>query len=304
MGLLSGSLSVSRFNVTKLPKTVDFDQAAFQEIDPNSEVRYSQGFVPMEIDEPYEVGAKRWAFRVRMDRLRADPTLLRERFRELVRADIDAGAQFISAKRRRELREQAESELTAHTLPGSRIIEGCLDGKILYVASTAKSYLGVVAELLRKIGVEVEPKAPWIDRGDPQRESSLISNLDPGQSVQGCRLLKELLGDSEVTIAEDNGYARVQTLDTKVTLAGSVLHEIMHYVELDSEILVANMAAGDVTFRFDALSYRLSNLKFETEKHDHWTELLDERLEKVAAVFDLLDRKFIESGVDDIGAWG
>ena len=83
-----------------------------------------------------------------------------------------------------------------------------------------------------------------------------------------------------------------------------MLHEILHYVELDSEILVANMAAGDVTFRFDALSYRLSNLKIETEKHDHWTELLDERLEKIAAVFDLLDRKFIESGVDDVGAWG
>lgn len=300
MGLLSGSVNVSRFNVTKLPKTVDFDRAAFQEIEPGSELRVSRGFIPLDVDQPYEAGTKRWAFRTRMDRLRADPTLLRERFRELVHAEIEAGAEFLSANRRRELREQAEEELTAQTLPSSRIIEGCLDGKILYVASTALAHLGIVMELLRKIGVHVEPKAPWIDRGDTETGSSLISDLQPGQSVQGCRFLKELLGDSEVSIAEENGYARIQTLDTKITLSGSVLHEIMHYVELDSEILVANMAAGDVTFRFDALSYRLSNLKIESGKHQHWTEALDERLEKIASVFDLLDRKFIELGVDSV----
>lgn len=299
MGLLSGSVSISRFNVTRLPRNPDFDQAAFRELQPGSELKYSQGFVPIDIDQPYQVGARRWAFRVRMDRLRADPTLLRERFRELVRADVDAGAQFISAKRRRELREQAEEELVAHTLPASRIIEACIDGKILYVASTAKAYLGVVAELLRQIGVHIEPKSPWIDRGDTGRQSSLVPNLEPGQSVLGCRLLRELIGDSELSIADDHGYVRIQTLDTKVTLAGSVLHDVMHYIELDSEILAANMVAGDdATFRFDALSYRISNLKIETGKHEHWTEALDERLTKIGAIYEIMDRKFIELGVD------
>lgn len=302
MGLLSGSVSVSRFNVVKLPRTVDFNKAVFQEIEPGSQVRESRGFVPLDVDESYEAGTKRWAFRVRMDRLRADPTLLRERFRELAFAELEAGARFLSAKRRREIREQAEEELTSQTLPASRILEGCLDGSILYVASTAMAHLGIVTELLRKIGVHVEPKAPWIDRGDTERSSTspLIADLQPGQSVLGCRLLRELLGDSEVSIAEDNGFARIRTLETKITLAGSILHEIMHYVELDSEILAANMTAGDVTFRFDALSYRLSNLKIESSKHEHWTERLDERLERIAAVFDLLDRKFIELGVDSL----
>lgn len=298
MGLLSGSVSVSRFNVTRFPKSVDFDQAAFRELDPDSELRYSHGFIPMEPDEPYKVGTKRWVFRVRMDRLRADPTLLRERFRELVRADVEAGAQFVDAKRRRELREQAEEELTTQTLPHSRIIEGCIDGRILYLASTAKAYLGIVAELLRQVRIEVEPKAPWIDRGGNELESSLIPDREPGQSVLGCRLLKELIGDTEMSIADDNGFVRIRTLDTKVTLSGSVMHDVMHYVELDSEILTANMVADESTFRFDALSYRISNLKIETAKHDHWTEVLDERLEKIAGIFEVLDRKFIELGVD------
>ncbi len=298
MGLLSGSVSISRFNITSFPATVDFEKARFQEIEPGSEQRYSHGFIPMDLGEPYEIGARRYAFRVRMDRMRADPTLLRERFRQLVHSEIEAGAPFVGAKRRRELRELAEEELVAQTSPSSRIIEGAIDGDILYLASTAKAYLGVVMQLLRGLGIMVEPKAPWIDRGDTGFESSLLPNLDPGESVLGCRLLKELVGDSELTIEPEKGYIRVQTLDTKVTLSGAVFHELMHYLELDSEILVANMMAGETSFRFDALSFRLSNLKVETGKHDHWTELLDERLEKIAGVFELLDRKFFELGTD------
>lgn len=298
MGLLSGSVSVSRFNVKKLPRTVDFDRAGFREIEPGSERRYSHGFIPVAPGEPYEAGARRWAFRLRMDWLRADATLLRERFRALVREEIGGGAQFVSASRRRELRQQAEEELVAQTLPTSRIVEGAIDGRILYVAATSRAHLDKVAQLLRQIGVELEPKTPWIDRGDTGFESSLIDDLAPGESVLGCRLLKELIGDSEVSIAEENGYVRIQTLDTKVTLSGSVLHELMHYLELDSEILLANMKAGETTFRFDALAFRISNLKVETGARGHWTEQLDARLQRISAVFDLLDRKFIELGVD------
>jgi hypothetical protein len=298
MGLLSGAVSISRFNVRSLPKKVDFEQARFMDVVPGSEQRASQGFVPMVPGGPYEVGAGRHAFRVRMDRLRADPTLLQERFRELVRAEIAAGAFFVGAKRRRELREQAEEELVAQTLPTSRIVEGCLDGKLLYVASTAADHLGVVTQLLRRIGVVVEPKAPWIDRGDAGFESSLVPNLGPGQSVLGCRLLRELVGDMEVAVEQESGYVRIRTADTTVTLSGAVFHELLHYLELEAEIVAANMVAGDVSFRFDALSYRVSNLKVDVEPHEHWTQTLDARLEKFAEVYELLDRKFFELGVD------
>lgn len=298
MGLLSGAVSISRFNVKKLPRKLDFDQARFVDIVPGSDQWTSTGFVPMVPGEPYEVGAGRYAFRVRMDRLHADATLLRERFRELVRAELEAGGAYVSAKRRRELREQAEEELAAQTLPTSRIVEGCLDGRLLYVAATARDQLGVTTQLLRRIGVVVEPKAPWIDRGDVGYESSLFPDLDPGQSVLGCRLLRELVGDMELSIEQESGYVRIRTPDTNVTLAGSVFHELLHYLELDAEILVANMVAGDVSFRFDALSYRVSNLKVDSEPHEHWTEALHARLEKFAEVYEMLDRKFFELGVD------
>ena len=298
MGLLSGSVSVTRYNVLKQPSAPDFDSAAFREIDPASELRHSIGFLPLEPEAPWEVGARRWAFRVRIDRLRADPTLLRERFRDLVRAEIESGARFVSPTRRRELRELAEEELVTQTLPSSKIIDGCIDGDILYLATTAKNHLGLLTQLLRQIGVEVEPKAPWIDRGDRPVESDIISTHEPGESVLGCRFLKELVGDSEVTVEPESGYLRLQTHDTKITIHGTVFHELLHYLEQDAELLAAKMSTGESTFRFDALSYRISNLKIETGKHEHWTELLDERLEKIGGIFDMLDRKFIELGLD------
>ena len=46
------------------------------------------------------------------------------------------------------------------------------------------------------------------------------------------------------------------------------------------------------SFKFDALPFRISNLRIETEKHDHWTEYLDERLQKIAAVFELLEGRY------------
>ena len=45
MGLLTGAVSVTRFNVVNKPDEIDFEQASFQEIPPGSEVRESQGFV-------------------------------------------------------------------------------------------------------------------------------------------------------------------------------------------------------------------------------------------------------------------
>ena len=53
--------------------------------------------------------------------------------------------------------------------------------------------------------------------------------------------------------------------------------------------------APEARFRLDALSWRLSGLSVETLGKGHWTEVLDERLEKITAVFELLDRKY--------GAW-
>ena len=57
-------------------------------------------------------------------------------------------------------------------------------------------------------------------------------------------------------------------------------------------VLSAKMATAEATFRFDPLNYRLGSMRVETEGHEHWEEILDERLEKIAEVHDLLDQKF------------
>ncbi len=294
MGLLSGPVSVTRFNVAPFSSEPDFESEHFLEILPGSEVRERVGFVPMEPEAPYEVGQNRYAFRVRIDKLKPDPTAVKERLKQLVQVELEAGAPVVNARKRKELRQLAEEELIVKTTPASTIIECCLEGPVLYVGSAAKGHLGKVIAQLRKIGIVADHKAPWIDRGDPELESEFVAAYDPGQSVLGCRFLRALMGDRDVMFESENGYVQLQTAETRITLQGGVSADLHRYVKRGAEILSARLLTGSAGFRLDALSFRLKSLRLEIGRHEHWTELLDERLEKIGGVFELLDEKYNE----------
>ncbi len=294
MGFLSGSVAVTRFNVAVPMEGPDFERARFWEIEPGSEVRERIGFVPFELDAPYEVAKGRYAFRVRIDRIRPDATAVRERLRELIKAEAEAtGKPFVGAKTRRKLRELAEAELAMRQAPRTRIIECCIDGAVLYVASTAKTHLGTVLTLLRQAGVEGDFKAPWLDEApEADERSDLVIPSEPGQSVLGCRFLRHLLEEPEVMVEPETGGVRLATREARVTLTGGVLRDLFRYLEEGAEILSAKIHVGAVRMRFEALSYRLSGLKLEPVRNEHWTIDLDQRLEQIAAVFGTLDNKY------------
>lgn len=294
MGLLSGSISVTRFNVVVPPEGPDFERIQFWAIDPNSEVRERIGVIPFEIDAPYEVGQGRYAFRVRIDRIQADATAVKERLRELIKTEMEAtGRPFVGAKTRKKLRDLAEAELCARQNPRTRILECCIDNTILYVASTAKSHLGTVLTLLRQAGVEADFKAPWLDEAPETDEASdIVIPKEPGESVLGCRFVKALLEEPEVMVEPETGSVRLATREAKVSLTGAVLNELFHYLEEGAEILSAKIHVGTYMMRFDALSYRINGLKLEPVRNEHWTVDLDQRLEQIAAVFEVLDGKY------------
>lgn len=294
MGLLSGTVAVTRFNVAVPPDGPDFERARFWEIEPGSEVRERMGVVPFELDAPYEVAQGRYAFRVRVDRVRPDATAVKERLRELVKSEMEAtGKTFVGSKTRKKLRELAEAESAMRQAPRTKIVECCIDGSILYVASTAKTWLGTVLTLLRQAGVEGDFKAPWLDEAPEVEEmSDVVIPKEPGQSVLGCRFLRALLDESDVMVEPETGSVRLATREARVTLAGAVLNELFRYLEEGAEILSAKIHVGAVPMRFDALSYRLNGLKLEPVKNEHWTIDLDQRLEQIAGIFETLDGKY------------
>src|SRR6202035_3095312 len=232
MGILGGTVSCTRFNAAAPAEGPDFDAVSFRAIEPGSEVRERVGVVPFELDAPYAVGTARYAFRVRIDRLRPDPTAVKERVKELVKAEMEAtGAPFVGPKKRKELRDLAERELLLRSAPQTKLIECVLDGPILYVANTAKSYLGMVLTLLRQAEVAADYKAPWLDEAPEADETSdVIVPKEPGQSVLGCRFLKALLDDPEVMVEPETGSVRLATRDARVTLAGGVLRDLFRYI--------------------------------------------------------------------------
>lgn len=296
MPILAGSLSMTRFNVASIPAEPDFDELGFREILPGSEVRESIGFVPFEPGEPYLAGTRRFAFRVRIDRLTPDPTAVKERFSTLLRTEREfTGAQSIGPKKRRELKILAEQELLVSSTPRSKIIEGVIDDRVLYLATTANAYIGKVIQLLRRAEIIVDFKTPWIDLGEPEIESEILDLQDPIYSAHGANFLKWLVEDEDIRFEPVGGYVRLQTRHARITVTGAILRDLYRYVEEDAEVLSGKLITGDLTFRLDALPFRISGCSLPASRHDHWIERLDERLEAIDGLWQLLDQKYQES---------
>jgi hypothetical protein len=291
MSLLSGAVSLSRFYVLRRPAEPDFEQARFEPIGRGSEERMSSGFSPFRLGSGYRIGDERWAFRIRIDRLRPDATRIRERLRELVRDELEAGEESVGPTRRRELRKQAAEEIVSVTSPSTTILECCLDDDVLYVASTAAARLGIVAEQLRRIGVEIAPKTPWTHRGD-EFESPVA--VLPEDSSVGGRMMAELVGDTVLNIEPDDGRVKLRSRDTEITLRGVVIHDLLYFLEHGAEIVSAKMVAEEATFDFDVESFRITNMSIAAEPSDDWQRQLNRRLETISEVFEILDMKYYE----------
>ena len=124
MGLLTGSINLTRM---KVPSTIDetaFTRLEFKDIDLASEVKESVGFLPFEPEAPYVISAGRLAFRLRIDRRRADAVQVRERTKQLQAVEMEStGAPFVLAAKRAELRHLAEEELIIGRTPSTTVIE-------------------------------------------------------------------------------------------------------------------------------------------------------------------------------------
>ncbi|MEE8523051.1 MAG: hypothetical protein V3T72_03895 [Thermoanaerobaculia bacterium] len=293
MSLLSGSVSLSRFYVLRRPALPDFDQARFESIDRESEERLSCGFSPFRLGADYRIGAERWAFRIRIDRLRPDATRIRERVGELVRDELEEGAEVVGPTKRRELRHQATEEIVAVTSPSTAILECCLDDDVLYVSSTAATRLGIVADQLRRIGVEIAPKVPWNRRDDEFESPVTVTPEEPGSSIGG-RMMEELVGDTVLNIEPDDGRVKLRTRDTQIALRGVVIHDLLYFLEHGAEIVAAKMVTEEATFDFDVQSFRITNMSIAADPSDDWQQQLNRRFETISEVFEILDMKFYE----------
>ena len=293
MGLLTGSVSVTRF---KVPPTIDddaFGRLAFRDIDLASEVKESIGFLTFEPGSPYRIGANRLAFRLRIDRRRADSVQLRDRHKQLLQIEMEStGAPYVGSQKRSELRSLAEEELIVGRSPTSIVIECCIDDRILFVGSTSKMHLGSLQQALRRAGITTELLLPWIEKGLPEEFSDIPETMDPAASIYGCRFLKRLISDSEFLIEPENGYVRLAAADTRITLSGAVLTDLHRYLKEDAEVLSAKLLHKDLSLTLDATTYRLTAVRFPRPKNEHWTDDLDQRIEQIRELFTTLDDKF------------
>lgn len=314
MSLLQGSLSVSRFHLGLL--VLDCEAAAFVPIPAGDEenVPKSFGFVPMKPGEPYAIGTRRWAGKVRVDEVTPDPVVVRDRYEELLQEELSqahlAGA-GVGKRRRKELKELAIAESIAGVKPSRRYIEWLLDGNTLYIASTSLPDVSLAVMLFRRIGGEnILPVTPWETL--PSMGSTVVELAQPFQSVWGARFLRHLADSGaervkDVSYVVEGGRVALQAADSRISITGDIWPGFTHHLEQGAEPVVAKLFAGDAVLTLDGLSWWIRGLSLPDVEAEHWTEALDARQERIEAAFDHLGEAFtalrpaIESGVEGDG---
>jgi hypothetical protein len=203
--------------------------------------------------------------------------------------------QTVPSARRKVLRQLAEEELLADARVQTTVLEGAITARTLHLATSSDNAIGKVMTLLRKVGLLTELQTPWSDLGEGEAESEIMELHDPLRSLHGSAFLKHLVEDEELIFDPHEGYLKLQTRETKITITGAITRDLHHYLDLGCELLGAKLIAPDLTFKLDALSFRLSGAALGKPRPAHWTERLDERLERIEALWELLDRKYREA---------
>jgi len=295
MGLLSGSLACSRFNVVSLPAVIEFDRLTFAAIPPGSSRVESIGFLPFEPGEPWEVGVERYAFRVRKDKIAVDATQLKELIREMVAVEKQSSGQMPNRKRMSQIKDQALEELLAVTPPRTRIVECYLDRHVLYLGTTSKAQISAILSLLNTLGIQVEFKTPWLDHKLEKDAPDWLDLREPDQSPLGCEFMVKIAHDQEVFLESIKGSVRLATPDgAMVSLRGVVGPELDRFLAAGAMVLSAKLQLGELPLTFDGTHFRIASFKARAFKAEHWTSRLEGRMEQVQATFEFLEEKFQE----------
>lgn len=292
MPLLTAAASVSRFHVT-FEGDPDFSLAPFREISSGDEVNVprSYGFVPMKPGSEYEIDCGgRYAGRVRMDEVRPDAVVVRDRFEELLDDEADPPGK----RRRKELAELAWSDAASGTTPRRRYVEWVLDGDVLYIGSPSRAEVSVVHQLFRDIGAEhkILPVIPW--QTLPDMKSTVISH--PGESMWGPRFLRAVAvsPSKEMSVSLEEGSAALRRGDLKLSLSGDIRASLGHHLNEGAEVIAARLQ-GQHLLMLDGLSWWVKSLALPApDPSAHWAESLEARLAAIADAFEWLDGAFAD----------
>lgn len=292
MGLMTGSIACTRFSVVSAPEELDFEAVPFRALQAGSNIRESTGFIPYEPGADYQIANRQWAFRIRLDQKKVDRNQHQERLRELIKIEHEQVGPP-SIKKIQELRKLAEEELLATQSSTTQIIECLIDDATLYVGTVSQTKLGLVSAMLLKLGVQIDFKTPWLELGMESAASQVIDYKDGSQSVLGCDFLKWLLNDPEFFPEIEQGQGKLITDEgTTVTLKGTIQNDLDRYLDSGADLLTLKLIYNDVVLTLDGLSFRISGLKVNPYKSQHWIETLQSRMERVGDLWQTLDDRF------------
>lgn len=151
MGLVEGTISLTRFMVTSMTDTPDFDRVPYKEPHEDSNITETEGFLPYANGEEYQTAHQSWFFRVATFKRIPCKERFQEVYRDLLKAESEQGPVSVATKRA--LKSQAEDIARKPGKISRKRIDCYLwEGSILYAGTTSKGDLGTICELLAHRG--------------------------------------------------------------------------------------------------------------------------------------------------------
>lgn len=247
--------------------------------------------MPMKPGAQYELAGDRCAGRVRMDEVKPDPVVVRDRYEELLTDEVDPPGK----RRRQELAELAWCEAATGTTPRRRYVEWVKDGDLLYIGSASRPETSAAIDLFRKTGgTNILPATPWETLGDMTCDA--VEANHPGQSVWGARFLRAVAASPsrEMSVSLEEGAASLRRGDLKLSLSGDIRAPLTHHLDEGAEVISARLQ-GQYLLTIDGLSWWIKSLALPAPAPSaHWADSLGTRLAAIRDAFEWIDSAFAD----------
>jgi hypothetical protein len=273
--MLDGSFACTRLQIVSPVDTVDFGLLPYRPIIQASTIRESFGFIPPEVATDYQVGHKRWAAKLRIDRRNPDPTKVRLAKRDAVAHEANLSPSgVVSNKRRREIQHEVEESLLPDTEARASVVDVVIDGDIVFVGTASETDSSIVQSALRDIGVEAALVNSW-------------PSLDEGAGFLSSVAMREQDG---MMIEPEKGAVIMDPpndMHPTISLSGAVTQECLRLISQGYMPRKAKIVWGDMTLTIGA-DGKCRGMKVEAHG-ETWTDALDIRIEALHELYAQLD---------------
>lgn len=283
-------VSVTRYVITAMPESPEWDRARFVPIREASEFRESTGFTPLEGSEIAPIDAELMVVMWERETRSPCKVAIKRHFEEQMKIAERLGP--VGTQDQARMKKAAELDVLKTTSPKTKLIPVVLCRGYAYLLTTGKKAVSGILADLQKAGIECARLHPVIDGfdGEVDADSWVADDFLQAMEARG-----ELTFHSKICTSK---------VGEKATFEGDHISTVNAALDQGHRITKAKLVHLETSYMFDSVAWTFSSLPIEQSFEDakHWHDTLGfqvEAIEHFFACFDRMAEQFNASRSED-----